>query len=435
MWLVLPPSLTSCPCAPESADSTSDSPPLSNSAASALASSATWSGKPVPPPSWQRAWKKDRWTRLLSGATCEPSTAARGVESWTASLRATRASRSATRACAWATTIRATSGRGSITPSARSGPGLSSWKTWQRTFVWASAPCAEISKEEVTAFRQDYSRRLKSAQATGVNDSSSWPTCRANEANGGGYQNDRHDPSKPRLTLTGRAQVWPTPTSGIAERGSADHRQYSRKNGANLNNLAGTWGTPRVTTNGGLSSAAEDNGKSRLEDQASYRTTPQAHDVTERGAGQQPCSKAGNACLARDARMWPTPTAQDSEQSGSAKANHVTLHRSASDWATPQARDWRSGEASQATAEKNSRPLSEQVTSFLLPAPEMTAGRPSSKPGPTSRQRLNPAFVCWLMGLPWWWTNPAPTSFAPPAMASFRSALRTRLSLLHGGLD
>ena len=30
-------------------------------------------------------------------------------------------------------------------------------------------------------------------------------------------------------------------------------------------------------------------------------TTPQAHDITQRGSGQQPCREAGNACLSRDA--------------------------------------------------------------------------------------------------------------------------------------
>jgi hypothetical protein len=105
-------------------------------------------------------------------------------------------------------------------------------------------------------------------------------------------------------------------------------------------------------------------------------TTPQAHDVTERGSGQQPTAAAGNACLARDARLWatptssdnsnrttqiapshgvthglvlagqaaswPTPMATDSEQAGSANANHLTLHRAGTQWPTPAARDYRS---------------------------------------------------------------------------------------------
>jgi transcriptional regulator with XRE-family HTH domain len=41
--------------------------------------------------------------------------------------------------------------------------------------------------------------------------------------------------------------------------------------------------------------------------------------------------------------------------------------------------------------------------------------------------RLNPAFACWLMGWPWWWTNPEPISFARSAMASYLSRQRRLL--------
>lgn len=50
-------------------------------------------------------------------------------------------------------------------------------------------------------------------------------------------------------------------------------------------------------------------------------------------------------------------------------------------WPTPTARDWRSGKASAATHERNSRPLSEQVGGLL-----------------------NPDWVEWLMGWPIGWT-------------------------------
>jgi len=52
-------------------------------------------------------------------------------------------------------------------------------------------------------------------------------------------------------------------------------------------------------------------------------TTPQAHDTTERGSGQQPSSEAGNACLARDARRWPMPSANDSK--GTAKLGQTSV--------------------------------------------------------------------------------------------------------------
>jgi hypothetical protein len=59
-------------------------------------------------------------------------------------------------------------------------------------------------------------------------------------------------------------------------------------------------------------------------------------------------------------------------------------------------------------------------------------GPESSQGGPTSRRRLNPAFGCWLMGWPCWWTNPAITSCAKSEMESYRFALRSQLSSLLG---
>jgi len=87
-------------------------------------------------------------------------------------------------------------------------------------------------------------------------------------------------------------------------------------------------------------------------------------------------------------KKWPTPLAQDAKHSGYAKnrswgtemlAYAVVRH------ATPTARDWRSGKASQATHDKNSRPLSEQIGGSL-----------------------NPPWVEWLMGWPLGWTDLKP---------------------------
>lgn len=49
------------------------------------------SGKLTPQPVWWHGWKARRWIERLSSTIYSPSTAARGVESWISSLRATRA--------------------------------------------------------------------------------------------------------------------------------------------------------------------------------------------------------------------------------------------------------------------------------------------------------------------------------------------------------
>jgi hypothetical protein len=53
----------------------------------------------------------------------------------------------------------------------------------------------------------------------------------------------------------------------------------------------------------------------------------------------------------------------------------------------------------------------------------------------TSGRRLNPAFVSWLMGAPWWWTKAEPISFGAREMRSYRFALLSRLSILCEGLE
>lgn len=65
-------------------------------------------------------------------------------------------------------------------------------------------------------------------------------------------------------------------------------------------------------------------------------------------------------------------------------------------------------------------------------APPIPDGEESSPAGPGSRQRLNPAFGCWLMNWPCWWTNPGITSSARSEMALYRCRQRALLSSLLG---
>lgn len=89
-------------------------------------------------------------------------------------------------------------------------------------------------------------------------------------------------------------------------------------------------------------------------------------------------------------------------------------------WPTASARDWKSGEHSEATAERNARPLNEAAWTW---ARTHLAGL-TSKDGPEClrydptlhRLCLNPAFVEWLMGWEDGWTRTrARTGSASPA--------------------
>ncbi len=80
---------------------------------------------------------------------------------------------------------------------------------------------------------------------------------------------------------------------------------------------------------------------------------------------------------AKSRGMWPTPRANDAEKRGVIANDKRNGLPAAAMYATPPARDWKSGKASQATMERNSRPLSEQIGGLL-----------------------NPDWVEWLMGWP-----------------------------------
>jgi hypothetical protein len=58
--------------------------------------------------------------------------------------------------------------------------------------------------------------------------------------------------------------------------------------------------------------------------------------------------------------------------------------------------------------------LNEDVVHIILQdQTKQENGKQSSKQPHTSRPRLNPVFVEWLMGFPLWWTHPEPPDSAP----------------------
>ncbi len=77
----------------------------------------------------------------------------------------------------------------------------------------------------------------------------------------------------------------------------------------------------------------------------------------------------------------------------------------------------------------------EQLANFVAhspQAPQTQDGPTSSQTSDGSRPRLNPAFVNWLQGNPFWWTHPEPINCARQEIKSWRSKLRQRLSCLLG---
>jgi hypothetical protein len=125
--------------------------------------------------------------------------------------------------------------------------------------------------------------------------------------------------------------------------------------------------------------------------------TPIASD--SRGSSGRPA--LGKQVQLVDAVKWPTPTVCGNyNRKGASPTSGDGLATAVLKCATPTASPWRSGKASQATMERNSRPLSEQIGGSL-----------------------NPTWVEWLMGWPLGWTD-----LKPLATDRFHSAQQP-----HGG--
>jgi hypothetical protein len=168
-------------------------------------------------------------------------------------------------------------------------------------------------------------------------------------------------PTLERRTSGIGSGLWATPSATDGQRGGTITENMTGVSLAQMVNTPSRWPTPTVCGN-----------------------------YNRKGA-----SATSGDGLATAVLKWPTPIASDSRgSSGRPKSGKQTQLVDAVRFATPLSRDWRSGKTSQATAEKNSRPLSEQIGGSL-----------------------NPTWVEWLMGWPLGWTDlkPLETGKSPSA--------------------
>src|ERR1035437_114273 len=240
--------------------------------ATAIAQSATVSGKRSRPQSWLLAWKRKPWMRLLSGTIFSPSLANSTAEKWTSSLLASRARPCPAQGREEESKTPGGSGLTSQGSLARYDPDSCTWRTCEGLFPKGRP--LEPSSVDWPAWGTMRSGvvlpQLPLVPATSGNGYSSWVSPQA-QSGPHGYR-----PAGPngQASLDQQGRTWPSPRS-------EDSESCGQHPGAtdSLNATAKLW------------------------------TTPQAHDLTERGAGQQPTPEAGNACRAGDARLGPTAAA------------------------------------------------------------------------------------------------------------------------------
>jgi len=133
--------------------------------------------------------------------------------------------------------------------------------------------------------------------------------------------------------------------------------------------------------------------------------------------------------LSELANNWPTARQEDGESCGNHPGAVDSLTGAAKLWGTPDSpgsggprnRQNSPGDGHQVTIAEQAEQKSyrdrsgttkgEQLPNFVEhncaspPAPQIQDGQPSSESGQTSRRRLNPRFVEWLMGFPASWTE------------------------------
>ena len=150
----------------------------------------------------------------LSGMTCGPSMAIPGEDESTSSAEDSHARTSPPQA----------KGLGSAENAADYGLNLlgSLAKFDRDSYSWRTPQCSLV--EGLDEFSGTWPRwgtmrsgecweRIMPELPTSGTESGSWPTPRASEANGGDYQYDRGDHSKPRDTLKGMVKRFPSPAA------------------------------------------------------------------------------------------------------------------------------------------------------------------------------------------------------------------------------
>lgn len=241
----------------------------------------TLSGIPMQAPLSWRGWKTRPWIRLLLPTILNPSRADRGVASWIASLRDTRASPS----------VSPENGSEPRTPGI-SGP------TLPESSLKSSRPSA-FSRMSGTIYEMDLSRsgmtfsqwvirlrraclaRKKSALHTAANGSLFWPTPTAAQARQG--QNDPDGRRGQTLIGTARGQAWPTVRAGEHGNYQRDHGQKGMER-ETLTGKAKQWPTARDWRSGKASDLTMENNARPLNEMAyhfSHQAPPTLTDGTK----------------------------------------------------------------------------------------------------------------------------------------------------------
>jgi hypothetical protein len=403
-----------------------------------LAPSVLSRSKPLPAPSWQRAWQKTPWIRHLFGQILKPLTASHGVALWIASLQAIPASPLVLQENSVEAKTHDTSGQMCFEWFERSTHHSASSKTLADIYDWDLNKSTMTFDQWVTALRQACSRRRKLVPPTSESDYSSWLTPRAQES--GEKQEtflkrmgDRTD--RCSSSLAAQVTLWPTARVSSAN-GPAQSEIAAGNPKSRLEVSVMCWPTPTAqdfkkrgpnSSQHGLAESTVNWATPNTMD----HMPPRSSEAMEKMLGPEG-QRAGRSRPSnlREQIVWPTPRAQktSSENPESWKARQQAgqvstppLAMAAIMWPTVTTQDAKNN-AGPSQFERNTKPLNVEAT---LHAQRPFGRQGRQETGTGSQKVLNPRFVEWLVGWPIGWTE-----FVPAETVSCRW-----LPLMRGALS
>lgn len=352
MWLYLPSTASNSAPEPECSASPSNSPSKPSESGPCLY--VTLSGKQSPRPLSWRGWKSRGWVSRLSGTTLEPSTAARGVASWIASVADTRALLFPVRVSGLAKRMKDTFGLESVKSLRKSSRHSVFSRMSQDTLLEDLNESSKTWKDWITGLRRDSLVRRKSARPCGMSGSISSPE-----------------------------ETWPRTVTITGGPNKAIERKRDWK--ADLQEVSQNWPRPQARDEKNPDPAYSKNYQRKV--------------------------KAGYTIdLNSVAANWSRPQARD-WKSGDAspetlEKNSRPLNEAAVNWMRPIATAHKDGRTSDKTKSKspNSQTLNEQAVGWTGTIPQTETigdlGELLQVWTPPECPRLNARFAEWLMGWP-----------------------------------
>ena len=370
MTWILPKQLHTLACALDTEALSLDS----NEQSQVCAQSLFVRSKPSQSRIWSAKWRRDSWTRHLSGRILRPSLGERFATEWTSSLGATHASPSVQQASGLEVKTPGISGRISQEAFQFFNQESASLKTSRATLPVGCITFCATWEDWVTEQRGAYSQRLNAVRLTNASGCSSWPSPVASEVRQGFQDRSRGMKGSQESLTTVVIKGWPTPNAADSLQGGTT--QGNRKD-PNLS----------IAVHGPAAPASGSMDGSRPGLWATPRAGKTTDENPETWAKRQAKGDVATMPLTAQVKTWQTATVSTGANRQKDGSMTDKLDQQVKNWATA-----RSGMArgSKFTYDRGKGNIEEQ------------AGASVQGGG-----KLNPRWVETLMGLPVGWTMPS----------------------------